>query len=151
MERIEGRRISKGILTEFTLGSRIDGMQPLVYRLDVKKFWGMTDPKSTRRLQELQEEWGTEADSFPAMMFLLKGTGNFDIEWAMVHPKNFTESPEELLADIKRAQEDLGVQEDEEVTNWIRSLEFVYAATTGHFPEGDDRPDPLVTLPESVW
>lgn len=102
-----------------------------------------TTHAATKKLQDLQEEWGTGAYSFPAMIFVPRGTMEFNVEWAMVCRKDFERTPEELLAGIKRVQEDLGL--DAEYS--VRSLEFVYTAVTGKRPPGSQMPAPLHTLP----
>lgn len=102
------------------------------------------EPAAKKELQRLQNVWGTGPNSFPAMIFTSKGTMEFNIEWAMVRAEDFEKTSEELVTLLKRAQEDVGVQD---VEHWIRSLEFVYTAVIGERPPGSTAPAPLQKFP----
>jgi len=105
----------------------------------------LPNPAGVAKLEALQKQWGTGHDSFPAMMFIPKGSIDYRVEWAMVRTEDFTKEPQELLASIARHNKDVSVQDD--APYYIRSLQFVYAATVGKWPPGIKQDSPLAQLP----
>lgn len=95
------------------------------------------DPIAKNQRQKLQQEWGTGPDSFLAAVGVPRGTAEFNLEWAMVRREDIEKTPEELVKSIERARDFLNDYQ-------IRSLELVYAATTGAWPEGSSHTAPVL-------
>lgn len=149
LRKIEHHMIQVNLPGEFTI-DRLGLSLELANRIHIpfvplapKHLWGNdrlpVDPRAQKVLEKLQNQWGTGADSFPAMIFVPRGTQEFSIRWAMVRPDDFTKTPDKLLEEIVDARKHRPAPDDE----WARSLEFVYTAVTGEPPPGSSLPVPL--------
>lgn len=145
-------QVPNEFIIEFEVGKSafLEHVKVLVAPLAPKHLFGNKDlprdPRAVKVLEQEQKKWGTGKDSVPMMLFTPRGTMEYTIRWAMARPDDFTNTPEQLLGAIAAAKENKAVGYDTAL--YIKSLEFVYAATTGTWTPGDTTPAPLATLPK---
>jgi len=154
--RMDGQRVplmdQAAIPNWFVIDGRrnlLESLSAAVIPLRPRKKLGIESKDAHERLNRDRQRMGFSDESFYAMMFITltrqDAKGEYTIQqpaavWNLVEPEHFRLGPEELLKKISEAHQEGNFTH--------KSLEFVYAALTGHWLEAPPHTsDPLPDIP----